>query len=82
MARYKLPATVVLFHVCRLSAEVNDPTDLLHRLKNVNDQPLAAKDGTGLAHRAAATSGTAKYILKGKALHKVPMENSRDVWRR
>ena len=56
MARYKLPATVVLFHVCRLSAEVNDPTDLLHRPNNVDDLPLAAKDGIGRAHRVAATS--------------------------
>ena len=60
MARYKLPAAVVLLHVCRLSAEVNDPTDLLHRLNNVNDHPLAAKDGTGRAHRAAATSTATK----------------------
>ena len=56
MARYKLPATVVLFHVCRLSAEVNDPTDLLLRPNNVDDLPLAAIDGIGRAHRVAATS--------------------------
>lgn len=65
MARYKLPAAVVLLHVCRLSAEVNGPTDLLHRPNNVDEQRLAGNNGSGRTHRAAATSTTATRTYRG-----------------
>lgn len=56
MARFKLPATVLLLQVCRLSAEANGPADLLHRPRGAHDESHQQQQGarTGGAVRARA----------------------------
>ena len=78
MARYKLSATVVLLQVCRLSAEANGPTDLLHRANNIDDQHMTARDGgVGAHHRTGATASvTATRMYRGNNNFVDPSEYS------